>query len=185
MGKGGRCPETRAGRYARCETPKPSWGSSALRRTLESRVLRKAHARFGEGRMEKCSWSNSPAAYSTDPSSKPPDAERSAPSTLSASRFKVPRCRSPREPANQSGLSNYLDEALHRHPGHQLQPAQARQLRLGYRDPDRVVGRACLLISRHVRRHAAYRAVQLRRGALVEGGKAQHRLLTNPDLIDV
>src|SRR4051812_28897335 len=65
MGKGGRCPETRAGRYARCETPKPSWGSSALRRTLESRVLRKAHARFGEGRMEKCSWSNSPAAYST------------------------------------------------------------------------------------------------------------------------
>ena len=29
MGKGGRCPETRAGRYARCETPKPSWGSSA------------------------------------------------------------------------------------------------------------------------------------------------------------
>src|SRR3954468_23781984 len=32
MGKGGRCPETRAGRYARCETPKPSWGSSALRR---------------------------------------------------------------------------------------------------------------------------------------------------------
>src|SRR3954468_11315616 len=65
MGKGGRCPETRTGRYARCETPKPSWGSSALRRTLESRVLRKAHARFGEGRMEKCSWSNSPAAYST------------------------------------------------------------------------------------------------------------------------
>src|SRR4051795_7073906 len=33
--------------------------------TLESRVLRKAHARFGEGRMEKCSRSNSPAAYST------------------------------------------------------------------------------------------------------------------------
>src|SRR3954449_11504745 len=65
MGKGGRCPETRTGRYARCEAPKPSWGSSALRRTLESRVLRKAHARFGEGRMEKCSWSNSPAAYST------------------------------------------------------------------------------------------------------------------------
>src|SRR4051794_4782028 len=28
MGKGGRCPETRAGRYARCEAPKPSWGSS-------------------------------------------------------------------------------------------------------------------------------------------------------------
>src|SRR3954447_21700895 len=25
MGKGGRCPETRTGRYARCETPKPSW----------------------------------------------------------------------------------------------------------------------------------------------------------------
>ena len=65
MGKGGRCPETRTGRYARCETPKPSWGSSACGRTLESRVLRKAHARFGEGRMEKCSRSNSPAAYST------------------------------------------------------------------------------------------------------------------------
>ena len=28
-------------------------------------VLRKAHARFGEGRMEKCSWSDSPAAFST------------------------------------------------------------------------------------------------------------------------
>ena len=40
-------------------------GIIRLRRTLESRVLRKAHARFGEGRMEKCSWSNSPAAYST------------------------------------------------------------------------------------------------------------------------
>src|SRR4051794_31750432 len=65
MGKGGRCPETRAGRYARCETPKPSWGSSARGGTLESWVLRKAHARFGEGRMEKCSRSNSPAAYST------------------------------------------------------------------------------------------------------------------------
>src|SRR3954447_24010273 len=65
MGKGGRCPETRMGRYARCETPKPSWGSSACGGTLESRVLRKAHARFGEGRMEKCSRSNSPAAYST------------------------------------------------------------------------------------------------------------------------
>src|SRR3954453_22750876 len=65
MGKGGRCPETRAGRYARCETPKPSWGSSARGGTLESRVLRKAHARFGEERMEKCSRSNSPAAYST------------------------------------------------------------------------------------------------------------------------
>src|SRR5215204_6423315 len=64
MGKGGRCPETQTGRYARCEMPKPSWGSS-LRWTLESRVLRKAHARFGEGRMEKCSHSNSPAAYST------------------------------------------------------------------------------------------------------------------------
>ncbi len=36
-----------------------------LRRTLESWVLRKAHARFGEGRMEKCSRSNSPAPYST------------------------------------------------------------------------------------------------------------------------
>src|SRR3954453_19977262 len=65
MGKGGRCPETRTGRYARCETPKPSWGSSARGGTLESRVLRKAHARFGEERMEKCSRSNSPAAYST------------------------------------------------------------------------------------------------------------------------
>src|SRR3954469_1763301 len=65
MGKGGRCPETRTGRYARCETPKPSWGSSARGGTLESWVLRKAHARFGEGRMEKCSRSNSPAAYST------------------------------------------------------------------------------------------------------------------------
>src|SRR3954454_19461383 len=54
MGKGGRCPETRAGRYARCEAPKPSWGSSARGGTLESWVLRKAHARFGEGRMEKC-----------------------------------------------------------------------------------------------------------------------------------
>jgi hypothetical protein len=40
-------------------------GIIRLRRTLESRVLRKAHARFGEGRMEKCSRSNSPAAYST------------------------------------------------------------------------------------------------------------------------
>src|SRR3954467_9186127 len=68
-GKGGRCPETRTGRYARCEAPKPSWGSSTLRRTLESRVLRKAHARFGEGRMEKGSRSNSPAAYSTSSSS--------------------------------------------------------------------------------------------------------------------
>src|SRR5215213_2458847 len=29
MGKGGRCPETQTGRYARCEAPKPSWGSSA------------------------------------------------------------------------------------------------------------------------------------------------------------
>src|SRR3954470_7205766 len=67
MGKGGRCPETRTGRYARCETPKPSWGSSARGGTLESWVLRKAHARFGEGRMEKCSRSNSPAAYSTLP----------------------------------------------------------------------------------------------------------------------
>ena len=38
-------------------------GIIRLRRTLESRVLRKAHARFGEGRMEKCSRSNSPAAY--------------------------------------------------------------------------------------------------------------------------
>src|SRR3954467_4838100 len=65
MGKGGRCPETRMGRYARCEAPKPSWGSSACGGTLESWVLRKAHARFGEGRMEKCSRSNSPAAYST------------------------------------------------------------------------------------------------------------------------
>src|SRR4051794_29388485 len=65
MGNGGRCPETRAGRYARCEAPKPSWGSSDCGGTLESRVLRKAHARFGEGRMEKCSRSNSPAAYST------------------------------------------------------------------------------------------------------------------------
>src|SRR3954468_23784773 len=63
MGKGGRCPETRAGRYARCETPKPCWGSSARGGTLESWVLRKAHARVGEGRMEKCSQSNSPAAY--------------------------------------------------------------------------------------------------------------------------
>src|SRR3954469_20114562 len=33
-GKGGRCPETRTGRYARCEAPKPSWGSSNSRRTL-------------------------------------------------------------------------------------------------------------------------------------------------------
>ena len=41
-------------------------GIIRLRRTLESRVLRKAHARFGEGRMEKCSHSNSPAAYSTE-----------------------------------------------------------------------------------------------------------------------
>src|SRR3954462_12575921 len=65
MGKGGRCPETRAGRYARCEAPKPCWGSSDCGGTLESRVLRKAHARFGEGRMEKCSRSNSSAAYST------------------------------------------------------------------------------------------------------------------------
>src|SRR3954453_9420324 len=65
MGKGGRCPVTRTGRYARCEAPKPSWGSSALRRTLESWVLQKAHVRFGEGRMEKCPRSNSPAAYST------------------------------------------------------------------------------------------------------------------------
>src|SRR3954464_15459931 len=65
MGKGGRCPETRMGRYARCEAPKPSWGSSDCGGTLESWVLRKAHARFGEGRMEKCSRSNSPAAYST------------------------------------------------------------------------------------------------------------------------
>ena len=40
-------------------------GSSARGGTLESRVLRKAHARFGEGPMEKCSHSNSPAAYST------------------------------------------------------------------------------------------------------------------------
>ncbi len=40
-------------------------GIIRLRRTLESRVLRKAHARFGEGRMEKCPRSNSPAAYST------------------------------------------------------------------------------------------------------------------------
>ena len=44
-------------------------GIIRLRRTLESRVLRKAHARFGEGRMEKCSRSNSPAAYSTSSSS--------------------------------------------------------------------------------------------------------------------
>src|SRR3954447_11872564 len=65
MGKGGRCPETRMGRYARCEAPKSSWGSSACGGTLESWVLRKAHARFGEGRMEKCSRRNSPAAYST------------------------------------------------------------------------------------------------------------------------
>src|SRR4051794_34651488 len=64
-GKGGRCPETRTGRYARCETSNPSWGSSARGGTLESWVLRKAHARFGEGRMEKCSRSNSPAVYST------------------------------------------------------------------------------------------------------------------------
>src|SRR3954462_10574196 len=41
MGKGGRCPETRTGRYARCETPKPSWGSSARGGTLESWVLRR------------------------------------------------------------------------------------------------------------------------------------------------
>jgi hypothetical protein len=33
----------------RCDAPRQqSW------RTLESRVLRKAHARFGEGRLEKC-----------------------------------------------------------------------------------------------------------------------------------
>src|SRR4051812_5692305 len=43
----------------------PVLGIIRLRRTLESWVLRKAHARFGEGRMEKCSWSNSPAADST------------------------------------------------------------------------------------------------------------------------
>src|SRR5215204_1894876 len=42
-----------------------------------------------------------------DQSSKPPDAAQSAPSTPSASRSKVPRCRSPREPADQNGLSNY------------------------------------------------------------------------------
>src|SRR3954453_8192068 len=70
MGKGGRCPETRTGRYARCETSNPSWGSSARGGTLESWVLRKAHARFGEGRMEKCSRSNSPAAYSVDSSGR-------------------------------------------------------------------------------------------------------------------
>src|SRR3954447_20753142 len=117
MGKGGRCPETRAGRYARCEAPKPSWGSSAFGGTLESWVLRKAHARFGEGRMEKYSRSNSPAAYSTDPSSdpssKPQDAALSAPSTPFASRSKAPRCRSPREPADQSSLSNYLNLSWH------------------------------------------------------------------------
>src|SRR3954452_21465444 len=72
MGKGGRCPETQTGRYARCETPKPSWGSSARGGTLESWVLRKAHARFGEGRMEKRSRSNSPAAYSTSTTAAPP-----------------------------------------------------------------------------------------------------------------
>src|SRR3954470_20209120 len=83
MGKGGRCPETRAGRYARCEAPKPSWGSSDCGGTLESRVLRKAHARFGEGRMENCLRINSPAAYST---------QRSAPFDVSPATVSTARC---------------------------------------------------------------------------------------------
>jgi hypothetical protein len=47
-------------RYARCGTPKPSWASFATargggngRESLESRMMRKYHVRFGGGPMEK------------------------------------------------------------------------------------------------------------------------------------
>jgi hypothetical protein len=85
-------------------------GIIRLRRTLESRVLRKAHARFGEGRMEKCSRSNSPAAYSTLWSVASTRRTPSASGRPCVSGYRSSRCRfivrmrrGPRRRSNKTG----------------------------------------------------------------------------------
>ena len=77
-----------------------------------------------------------------------------------------------------------LDVGLDRHSGNQLQAAEAGNLALWQRDPDGVVTQARLLILSDIRRDELDLAADLRRGALVECGEAQHHGLTDPDLVD-
>ena len=93
MGKGGRCPETQAGRYARCGTPKPCWGSSktaadchGLGRHWKAGCSERRTPSLGRGGWKSADLGNSPAAYSTrsrpgGQSRVPPHPRRAEPRT--------------------------------------------------------------------------------------------------------
>src|SRR5258705_8383271 len=76
-----------------------------------------------------------------------------------------------------------LDEGFNRHAGNQLEAGEAGNLMVRERDPDGVEAHSGLLILGDIRRDAAHFAVDLRRRALIERGKAQHRALADPNLV--
>ena len=78
-----------------------------------------------------------------------------------------------------------LHEGLDRHARHQLDLAELGHLVGRHGDPDGVIGLPGALIGRGVGRDAGDRAVDLRRGALVEGREAQQRGLAELHLVDV
>src|SRR4051812_5524414 len=85
----------------------------------------------------------------------------------------------------QHGAVAGLDEGFRRHAGDQPGVTELGDLFCGQRDADGVVALAGALIGGDVGRDAADDAVELRRGALVEGGQAQQRLLADLELVDI
>src|SRR5262245_64764477 len=78
-----------------------------------------------------------------------------------------------------------LHERLDRHSRHQLHVAEPCDLLWAGADAYRVVALPGLLLARDVGRDVSDRAVDLRRGALVEGREAQSGRLAEMQLIDV
>src|SRR6266702_1999224 len=78
-----------------------------------------------------------------------------------------------------------LDEGFRRHAGDQLGVAELGDLFRGHRHADGVVALPGALIGGDVGRDAGDDAVELGRGALVEGGEAQQRLLADLELVDI
>src|SRR5215213_4419954 len=149
-------------------------GIIRLRRTLESRVLRKAHARFGEGRMEKCPRGNSPAAYSTRATSPGASGTRCARALggvcADAASGQDPPDRvwplrgGPARPARARQTGDLLLPGVHPHlraipPGHLPAPAEEPP-RPHAGDPAEGQGRAA----------AAHASADPRPGALADAG---------------
>src|SRR3954453_20860815 len=85
----------------------------------------------------------------------------------------------------QHGAVAGLDEGFRRHAGDQPGVTELGDLLCRQRDADGVVALAGALVGGDVGRDAADDAVELRRGALVESGQAQQRLLTDLELVDI